>query len=275
MRTQSQTLICRLALTAALTMMAPASAQQQPEPSEPGRVRNDYYINPEAKEVIDAIIKAHGGRKNIEGIDRVKLTMHTRAFAGESDITIYQTRSAIRRDTRIGDKTYVECFNGREVWMSENNEDQATPAGLITLLEYEIDKGMLRQPMLDTLVSKDELLSFRGEVKYREKPCWLIETRDVYDRTIRNYFDAENHLAFAKVTALKDGGERAEIFNLYDRFQGVVYVKQVALVDENNELKATMEITEITSDFSDSVFQNPASEPSSPNRDKDGGSPGL
>jgi hypothetical protein len=151
--------------------------------------------------------------------------------------------------------------------MSENDKAKATPAGLIALLEYEIDKGMLRQPMLETLLSREEELKFRGEAEYRKKPCWLIETKDVFDRTVRNYFDAENHLAFAKVTVLEDGGERAEITNLYDRFRGVVYLKQVALVDENNKLKATMEIFEITSDFPDSVFQNPANPPT-PKSDK-------
>lgn len=258
MRLGTQPLIwTAAALTIAAASSTVFSQENPPEPAKPDQVTNDYYRDPEAKKVIDAIIEAHGGRERIEAVDRVKITMHTRMYAGEADITIYQTRSAIRRDTTIEDRVYVECLNADGIWVSESNEDQASPAGLDVLLQFEIDKGLLQQPMLNKLLAKDRELTFRGKTIYREKSCWLIETKDVMGQTVKHYFDAETNLALAEVTVLGDDRESRQLFVLHDRFEGVGYAKRVALTDEKNQLQGSTEITEITSDFPDSVFKKP------------------
>ena len=100
MRALRQSFIWLAGLVTSAAVATAAYAQlQPPEPTETERIKNDYYANPEAKRVIDAIIEAHGGRERIEALDRMKVTMHLRMFDRETDITVYQTRSAIRRDT--------------------------------------------------------------------------------------------------------------------------------------------------------------------------------
>ena len=225
--------------------------------ASPASSPNDYFKNPEAKSVIDRIIKAYGGRENIEKLDRVRIVSQISAGDREIVLTLYQTRTALRRDTLSDSLQISECYaGGEDGWMRRNGALMSPPDPTLQFLKYEIDKGLLQQPLLRLLTSPQSKLKFKGKIDFRGTPCYLIETADILDRAVDHYFTASSMLQAADITH-DEHGSVTQLYDRYETFKGVQYARRAIVLNLQDEIRSKMEIVKTDSDFNDSVFDRP------------------
>jgi len=249
----------RIYMIAAAIVVIGAHIGDAEEPPNP-EVANDYYRDQQAREVIDKIIEVYGGQERVEALRRVKIRSKIILLGDERTITIYQTPTAIRRDTEAEGISAVQCFDGETAWARDKGVLMSAPNEVLTALKFEMSKGLPPQTLLRTLLSKDRLLAFRGKTKLNELDAWLFETRNIFDQPEQYYFDAKTHRQLAKITGVP-GDTTREHFERYDTFEGVLFATRVALVNKEDKAIGTLEILELSSKFDDSVFNADQNQP--------------
>lgn len=215
---------------------------------------NEYYTSAKAKEVIDGLIKAYGGAEKIKAIDRIKMVIEDAQQGANAKIILYQTKSKIRMDADAGGVKATEIFDGKNMVVIVNGTRHEAPPGHREKLEEEVREGPFQAGLLEVLTGKDRQVTYRGKKTFDGKDCDVIERVKMHNEIYDHYIDPTTHREVARVSRDADGIEVQKVDN-FGEFKGVLYPTKMVTQKPNGVVVRTFKVTEVSTDFDDSVFQ--------------------
>ena len=227
---------------------------------------NDYYRNRQAKEVINAIVDAHGGEARLRELERVsaRWTMTPAGDAGAVEVTLYQTRDSVRRDTSGPEGRFSVAKTPTDDWMLVDGKTERVTTEVHDRLQRDIDAGILQQQLVNRLLDFKRSVVFLGKKRLNDKDYFVIATRDPGHSAIEHYYSADDYLKEVELSRTAAGNRRITLFKSYRRFGDIVYPEEIETREDNGEggvdVTSTMRLLELRDDFDDSVFARPAPE---------------
>lgn len=215
---------------------------------------NEYYTSAKAKEVIDGLIKAYGGAEKIKAVDRIKMVIENGQQGANAKITLYQTKTKIRTDVNAGPVAATEIFDGKTITAIVNGTRQPAPPGHQESLTEELREGPFQSGLLEVLTGKDRIVAYRGKKTFDGKDCDVIERVKKRNEVYDHYIDPDTHREVARVSHDADGIEVQKVES-FGEFKGIVYPAKMVTQKPNGVVVRTFKVTEVSSDFDDSVFQ--------------------
>lgn len=214
---------------------------------------NEYHTSAKAKEVIDALIKAYGGVEKIKAIDRIKMVIDNQQAGANAKITLYQTPTKIRMDANAAGVAATEIYDGKNLVVIVNGKREAAPPGHQESLEGELREGVFQAGLLEALTGKTRQVSYRGRKTLDGKEYEVIERVKKPGEVYSHYIDPQTHREVARVINDADGIQ-VQKMETFGEFKGVIYPTRMVTQAPNGVVMRTFKVTEVTSDFNDSVF---------------------
>ncbi len=243
----------------ATTQPGPAvPADTQPADTQPAEVYNDYYKNPEARQVLTAVVDAYGGEARLRALTKIKTVTKITFRDIESLITSYEVPGKFRMDISRDDKRLVQAHDGDSYWIGTDETMQAPPE-IMAFLRRETIDGIWQQSLLSIGLDKNRLTRYHGKEAFPgvpdSEPCWKVETLDTRGRKVELYYDPQTYLLRGKVTTDVIFKE-SEVIKSHAEFQGIKYPSSIELLNNSGVPFGTMEVLEVTTDFDDGVFSS-------------------
>lgn len=216
---------------------------------------NEYYSSPKVKALIDQVVEAYGGAKKLEGTERVKLRMEMKHSASPLVIeaTVHQTRKALKRERRIGDKWDAHVFDGTNAFLTSPTGITAAPAKLRQELAREVSEGPGQAAFAWKFLNKTNHVRYAGEMERGGAKYEAIETLDAEGDKVTHYLDPETHREIFRFKH-KRAGQEVQSFEAFEEFGGVLYPTKITMRAADGTTM-TAELREVTEKFDDSVFQ--------------------
>jgi hypothetical protein len=219
-----------------------------------GGATNEYYTSAKAKEVIDGLFNAYGGADKIKEIDRIKMVIEDAQQGVNAKVTLYQTKTKIRMDASAAGVMATEIFDGKSMIAIVNGKRETPPPGHQESLESELREGPFQAGLLEVLTGTDRQVAYRGKKMFDGKECDVIERVKKRNEVYDHYIDPGTHREVARVLRDADGIEVQKVES-FGEFKGVLYPTKMITQKPSGVLVRTFKVTEVTSDFDDSVFQ--------------------
>ncbi|MEI7728966.1 MAG: hypothetical protein WCO56_05320 [Verrucomicrobiota bacterium] len=213
---------------------------------------NDYYKNPQARKVADAILDAYGGVGNILKTTRLKTVISLVRGTNQAQMVCYQTKDKLRLDSDPP-ATPSQIWDGTQAVLVENGVAKPAPEAVKTQLVRLQTEGVGQQDLVRRFLNERNWLKYQGLAAYDHRPHYLFESHNAQGAVVRHYFDQQTALERVEVTLGKAGVESRE-FVAHTRFKDVLYPSRIVLRDSQARVTGQMEILKLSDDFDDSVF---------------------
>lgn len=235
----------RLILVCALIALVPSAFS----------ATNEYYTSPKAKALIDQVIQAYGGAKKLAATERVKLRMEMKHSASPLVIeaTIHQTRKALKRERRIGDKWDAHVFDGTNAFLASPTGTAAGNAKLKQELAREVAEGPGQAAFAWKFLNQTNHVRYAGETERGGAKYEAIETLDAEGDKVAHYFDPQTHREIFRFKH-KRAGQEVQSFEAFQEFGGVLYPTKITMRAADGTTM-TAELREVSDKFDDSVFR--------------------
>ena len=227
----------------------------------------------DAKKVVDAAIKAHGGAEKLAKlkdkaiIQKGKMKIYTMGLEIDSTMEIRATGKKFRQDIKFAlmgmnfDQNAV--YDGKEMWITVNG-------AVIATLDKKEDLEMLAEMIhaeeaasLALLGSKDIELSIIGEDKVGDTPVIGVRVTKKGRKDVNLYFDKKTHMLKKVENRGIDFLSRQEVADekIFDGYKETEGVKQPSKLTMNRDGKKYIEYeiteVEVTDKLDDSIFKKP------------------
>lgn len=227
----------------------------------------------EAKKVIDAAVKAHGGAeafakiKDKASVSKMKMMIHVMGLDLDTTGEVSAGDKQFRQDLEFtieGMKIKQEVgFDGKAMWVAINGKVIMTIDKGDQLKAIQESIEMESAAGLAFLGAKDVEYSIIGEDKVGDTPVIGVKVTRKNKKEVNLFFDKKTHLLKkieARTTDFQSGMEQAEE-RLYEEYKELNGVKSPSKVSIRRDGKAFIEAevleTKFVDKLDDSLFKKP------------------
>ena len=216
-----------------------------------------------AKQILDKMIEAQGGRKLLETVKDTTLTgtMEMIQFGMKGTMTMYQKEpDKMRMDMELMGMVISQAYDGQTAWMV--NPQTGTAQEMPENLAKEIKRQSLGT---DATLNPEKYgisYEFKGKEKLDDKECLVLEQTysDGYKATL--YVDSTTNLLYkSKGKTLDQTGTEVEAETIMSDYQpeaGMMTPHSITIYQNAAEfLRMTVTKMTINSGLDDSLFQMP------------------
>jgi len=224
---------------------------------------NEYYTRPEAKAFIDKVIEAHGGKANLDKIERVKRVAELVQNGEKRKVSIYQTRTKIKR-VISGKQNVVEIIDGANATaiVQGRNVSEKMPEKSKESLARMLSKPLGYSLSSVDFLGKDSDLRYVGQTNIQGRLFEALESRSATETNLHCVDPATFRIA-RQISHDKDG---ISVQNLlaYKTFQGVQVPSKISAIDANGTKKRELDLLIVSDNFDDSEFAKVKETPGCP-----------
>lgn len=213
---------------------------------------NDYYSNPEARDAVDKIVAAYGGREKLVGVERLAVTMEMTMGDRKMATTLYQTADKIRREVHAG-QVFAQVFDGQNAFLIMQGRVAPAPPQVRQELQAQLDKGIGQASIVHKYLNPDAVVKYLGMQERAGAKYVVLETRDDRGQSVRHFFDDQTYREVVEVTYAADGPE-LQLFDSYKLHDGILYPEAATIRSPDGELLGGMRLVSISDAFEDDVF---------------------